>query len=163
MKTRQKTKRERVFKKNGDDAAFKALSIVVGETKNGEILDKLKEYREACEAVDKQIRSMMGLYDTLVWTARSSLPNRLEIGSRNLPVDEVERYHDEVARLSGPAGDWHHGFNSGVLGTLRLVSDLQGAEDLAQRFNEDYDDDENLCTAESLREQAIEEFPRLDT
>ena len=54
-----------------------------------------------------------------------------------------EEYRDQVANLQGEDGDWHHGFNSGCLATVRLAINLLGSPEDA--------------------ELAIECFPELDT
>ena len=54
-----------------------------------------------------------------------------------------KEYRDRVATLCGESSDWHHGFNSGCLATIRLILGLLGPAEEA--------------------EQAEEEFPFLDT
>ncbi len=56
-------------------------------------------------------------YFNLVWFARSIDP-----AMQNERDKVVEKYPVECARICGENGDWEHGFNSGMLACLRLVS-----------------------------------------
>ena len=57
--------------------------------------------------------------------------------------------------LKSDSGDWEHGFNSGMLACLRLVMTAQNREQFT-------DDDGEICWHGGV-EDAIEEFPFLDT
>jgi hypothetical protein len=78
-------------------------------------------------------------YFRLVSYARKG-PEDYAVAERGMK--ETEFLHGEdVEQLKGEHGDWHHGFNSGMLAALRLVLD-------AQEYGWD---------------EAMEEFPSLDT
>jgi hypothetical protein len=38
-------------------------------------------------------------------------------------IDEAKEHQDELKKLRGPDGDFHHGFNCGVLAASRLFLD----------------------------------------
>jgi len=79
-------------------------------------------------------------YEELVWFARSG---------RNINIPEVrkhrerieEMYPQEIKNLSGETGDWSHGFNSGMLAGMRLITSMM----------------------ELSTQEALENFPELDT
>jgi hypothetical protein len=62
-------------------------------------------------------------YLRLVWYARKSpelLASRSDIAAQHASI--AERYPQETEALHGERGDWQHGFHSGMLAALRLVS-----------------------------------------
>ena len=96
-------------------------------------------------------------YSRRVWYARTALGNtveavRQEEGFEDTPEDIIKqmldtkrRYWDadpeiELCKLED-GGDWHHGFNSGVLAAVRLVQSIVDGE----------------------AEEGLDEFPFLDT
>ena len=80
-------------------------------------------------------------YCSLVWFARSR-PENIDIpGVRESKVRILKESPTEVAELSSEDGQWHHGFNSGMLAGMRYV----------------------LSLYEDGVEMAEEEFPFLDT
>ncbi len=62
-------------------------------------------------------------YQSLVWYARSG---------RNIDNPDVKHHRDwieelyskEIENLSGDDGDWFHGFNSGMLAGMRLITSM---------------------------------------
>ena len=79
-------------------------------------------------------------YRILVWMARSQYevtPPGVE--PRNVLDETIDEYPEEYNKLCGPDADWHHGFNSGMLAALRLLSGGR------------------------IYKSALEEFPFLDT
>jgi len=80
-------------------------------------------------------------YCSLVWFARSR-PENIDIpGVREAKARILKESPTEVAELSSEDGQWHHGFNSGMLAGMRYV----------------------LSLYEDGVEMAEEEFPFLDT
>ena len=57
----------------------------------------------------------------LVWFARSD-PDTTDPVVRSIRNELKEQYPDEIERLAEGGGDWEHGFNSGMLACLRLLS-----------------------------------------
>lgn len=79
-------------------------------------------------------------YEELVWYARSGRNTHIPV-----VVTHRERiegmYPKEVEDLSNESGDWFHGFNSGMLAGMRLITSMM----------------------EMSTEYATENFPELDT
>jgi hypothetical protein len=69
-------------------------------------------------------------YEKLVWYTRSKSDSEKIADLRK----ELELFFpQETKNLKQPGGDWEHGFNSGVLASVRLVYDfLERGEDLAR-------------------------------
>ena len=63
-------------------------------------------------------------YFSLVWLARKTEEDE-ERPEIKIKIDEVRtKYSKECANLADEeAGDWHHGFNSGMLAAVRAVLD----------------------------------------
>jgi hypothetical protein len=80
-------------------------------------------------------------YADLIWYARSSRKDNSIAGVKENKHRIEELYPDEVNDLQNEDGDWHHGFNSGMVAALRYILTM---------------DDLGL-------EQANEEFPMLDS
>lgn len=86
-------------------------------------------------------------YYDLVWFARKhpfehhswySTPTKIREGAFKAMMRVMEEYPEDVEDLQGESGDWHHGFNSGMLAALRLVSSAKhyGAEMALEFFPE---------------------------
>ena len=89
------------------------------------------------------MEELMEKYERLVWYARKS-PELIEMFPQiQSSIQEIEAlYPEETDALNTPdAGDWQHGFNSGMLAALRLI----------------------IATQTKSAEQALKEFPNLDT
>jgi len=92
--------------------------------------DKQKELFYALQMIvprePRDIRTRIGELETkywdLVWMARKR-PEDLLLPQVKNPFDEVNaKYPGELEKLQGEEGDWTHGFNSGMLACLRLLS-----------------------------------------
>ena len=103
--------------------------------------------------VIEEIISKSDKYCSLVWFARSK-PENIDIpgeaskeasyadaGVREGIERVLSEYPDEATALASDGGDWHHGFNSGMLAGMRYV----------------------LALYDGGKEMAEEEFPFLDT
>ena len=61
-------------------------------------------------------------YEDLVWYVRKR-PEDRENGDCNQAMTVIEeKYPDELIKLTNDEENWHHGFNSGMLACLRLIS-----------------------------------------
>jgi hypothetical protein len=80
-------------------------------------------------------------YADLIWYARSSEKDTSIPGVKENRERIEGLYPEEVYDLQNEHGDWHHGFNSGMVAALRYILTM---------------DDLGL-------EQADEEFPMLDS
>ena len=80
-------------------------------------------------------------YVELLWYARSGPENESIKGVKENKERIEKLYPNEVKELQSERGDWHHGFNSGMVAALRYILTM---------------DDLGL-------EQANEWFPELDT
>ena len=80
-------------------------------------------------------------YADLLWYARSSRKDNSITGVKENKNRIEGLYPEEVNDLQNEDGDWHHGFNSGMVAALRYILTM---------------DDLGL-------EQADEEFPMLDS
>ena len=80
-------------------------------------------------------------YADLLWYARSSEKHNSITGVKENKNRIEGLYPEEVNDLQNEDGDWHHGFNSGMVAALRYILTM---------------DDLGL-------EQADEEFPMLDS
>jgi len=80
-------------------------------------------------------------YADLLWYARSSEKANSIPGVKENKNRIEELYYEDINDLRNEHGDWHHGFNSGMVAALRYVLTM---------------DDLGL-------EQADEEFPMLDS
>jgi hypothetical protein len=80
------------------------------------------------------------IYENLVWYARSG--RNIHVPAVMNQRDKLESlYPKEIEDLSGENGDWFHGFNSGMLAGMRLITSMMLIDS----------------------EQATENFPELDT
>jgi hypothetical protein len=119
---------------------------------------------ESQSLLDGILKEKKDKYFDLVWYARR---NRDEVSEyTNLETREAalkaldrieEKYPKETDDVTDlETGDWHHGFNSGMLACLRYISTC---------INDEYETDEE--TGETYYyggiERAEEEFPRLDS
>ena len=107
-------------------------------------------------------------YFSLVWYARkgptdhpmwADTPDYIKQTAFNEMSRVQEMYPDEVDSLSGESGDWEHGFNSGMLACLRFVITAQNPEWIDDPAASD--DGEPFWLGGV--EQALEDFPELDT
>ena len=96
------------------------------------------------------LKSFEEKYSTLVWYARKhpkddpswdDVPADIMKGAFDAMDDAESTYPEDIEDLAGRDGDWHHGFNSGVLAAIRLIMTAKN---------------------ESV-EAAVDNFPELDT
>ena len=71
-----------------------------------------------------EIQKLAEKYDSLVWYARSSPKNDHIKGVLENRKRIEELYPTEALDLAGVEGQWHHGFNSGALASLRFILDM---------------------------------------
>lgn len=96
--------------------------------------ERPEEFNAFIEEQEQTISELHMKYDMLVWYARSNpknwdRPNVLE------RVKLVEKsYPKETKALGEEDGDWHHGFNSGMLACLRLFDYPLGVVDGLKEF-----------------------------
>ena len=78
-------------------------------------MDQLNLQQVLCEMEDK--------YHTLVWYARSYPPGHPDHAPAAMApqMEAQDRYPKETAAIGSDAGEWHHGFNSGMLAALRFM------------------------------------------
>ena len=128
--------------------------------------------QELAAVIDRTADRLAALdkkYWHLVWYAR-----RDPRDPRSRPLmDQVEAdYPAEVEELLGEAGSWTHGFNSGVLATVRLIGtyidvlyEVEGNNrHIAQMHEEGIEEGPwTPYTIEDVLAEAEEEFPWLET
>jgi len=116
--------------------------------------------------VEKALAEMEAKYERLVWYARSpratsvdfwiDVPDEIRNGAFQCQMEVEEEYPDEVSALRDrKAGEWQHGFNSGVLAALRYVY-------TAQMKVQTFEDESGEWSYGGL-EDATENFPDLCT
>ena len=76
-------------------------------------------------AVMEQLKALENKYEMLVWYARKSPQQIATMEGVRIAAMRVESdYPEETAALrSHDAGDWSHGFNSGMLAATRYALD----------------------------------------
>jgi hypothetical protein len=101
-------------------------------------------------------------YERLVWYARRDfrslpgVPQEIIDGAKNASAQVEELYPDEIDSLKDPRrGDWTHGFNSGMLASIRFVLDALSPEEV-----HDDGDGEYIIGGLSYAKEA---FPDLNT
>ena len=151
-----------------------ALRIVANVSVNDIVEERdalraeLAEAKKALDAVKTKAAMDAEKYFNLVWIARTNREEVLDNTSHPShwrAVEVMDTYRNEVAKLSGPDGNFWHGFNSGILAASRMYFDLSAAceEDLEEK-EEDLEDGPPLSARlAAQRQQAVEDFPFLDT
>lgn len=115
--------------------------------------------RRKQEALER-LRAMAEKYERLVWYARShpadhpfwdTVPAETKQGALNCQAKVQEEFPDELDLLCCPGcGDWHHGFNSGMLAAARLLLAYLHPQDDPEEWDQQI-------------EEAEAEFPELFT
>lgn len=112
--------------------------------------------------ITKCFEQMETKYERLVWYARSGfkplpgVPQEIIEGAKNAQSQVEEMYPDEIDSLKDPQrGDWSHGFNSGMLASLRFVLEALSTEEVHEEDGEEF-----LIGG---LENAKLSFPELDT
>lgn len=131
-------------------------------------LERLREenrrLRASLTAVAGQAEEKTSYYFNLVWLARRTpeeqrhhAPDFFTKVRAELGEDKFRAFMADKDKLGDPdEGGWYHGFNSGVFAAAQLFLSLATSQDA------DTGDGE-VWTAESQRQQAVEDFPMLDT
>lgn len=121
---------------------------------------------------EKILNDLETKYCNLVWWARSDRDKLLreEIYEGIIAQLKIEKEHPkEINDLMNDYTNWTHGFNSGMLAALRLVTGLMSKTiiELDEEELEEYGDDvwltENDVYVAIFQEDALDEFPFLDT
>jgi predicted restriction endonuclease len=88
------------------------------------------------EDILNEISSMHDKYESLVKYARVTPEQISEHKLVQELVNKVQsEYTNEVNKLSSVDGDWHHGFNSGMLAALRYIITMDSIDkDTAQEW-----------------------------
>ena len=157
------------------DALRVVANVSCGEVaaERDALRNELVEVKAALEAVKSKVAEDAEKYEELVWIARRDVDAVLadpEHPSRPGVVRVMAKYPLELQKLQGEHVDWHHGFNSGLLAASRMYMGIAIAyeEDLMEDRDEleiEYDGNvppvsERLAAE---REDAVDEFPNLDT
>lgn len=124
---------------------------------------RLEEAETALKEIQERSREDCEKYNDLVWFARASPERNPQSASPYMQI--ANKYPAECDEIKSMDGDWAHGFNSGVLATSRLYSEL-AIHRPDQDFCDSDDDEDNTTLSERFkmrREWAIDEFPDLDT
>ena len=124
-----------------------ALSVVLNVSVN-DVMDeneKLKKevefYKSVLEEIHDESHKYSEKYCDLVWLARTHNledPN----GPNYKDTKELaDKHKEDFEKLSSDAGDWHHGFNSGILALSRLFGDLSDMDPPDSYYDEDEEGD----------------------
>jgi hypothetical protein len=129
----------------------------------------------------KIIKERKDKYFDLVWYARKTPENmKIKVVKDNMKKIR-EKYKNEIAELENDNSSWVHGFNSGMLASLRLISGI--LNDMPNELFENEETGEPLdttcnckieengeithtnddCKMKAQIEFATENFPMLDT
>lgn len=106
--------------------------------------------------MENRLGELEAKYGQLVWYARTSWnPDNDVIAKRKAEIKLC--FPKEVEDLEGSQGDWHHGFNSGMLASVRLLSQYNLPANYRERS------DGFTRTKQDAIAQAEEMFPFLDS
>ena len=96
--------------------------------------ERPEQFHAFIEEQEGTITELHMKYDMLVWYARSNPKNwdRPKVMERIKLVEGS--YPQEVKDLKSEDGEWHHGFNSGMLACLRLMDYPLGVVDGLKEF-----------------------------
>jgi hypothetical protein len=128
------------------------------------------DYINQIKKTNEKLDELEYKYFNLVWYAR----REPEEAAKYFPKELYEKFKKELEELADPeSGDWHHGFNSGMLACSRLISHYLLNDDNINNIikinneNDGDDDDYIPSTRKSVLEMEIEfaedHFPDLDT
>lgn len=84
-----------------------------------------------------KLKQFTDKYCDLVWYARQDKTDLKHPGRKNITRIR-KQFPRQVAALCGPSSDWHHGFNSGCLATVRLILSLLGTAKEAKQAEKDF-------------------------
>jgi len=149
---------------NDKSITVKAIKEILTIEQQIELYTTLeKMFSENKISIQTKLKELNEKYNDLVWMARSSPElhaKRPDI--KKIFNDTSAKYPGELEKLQKDQTNWQHGFNSGILAIVRLLS----AYSLSYNHKEevDYGEDNNIVrTRADEIEQAEEDFPMLDT
>jgi hypothetical protein len=126
--------------------------LLVLQTKNKVLIDALKSIQNIA---DEQIKKNFDL----VWFARnrSRFPNH----AASKRIETSEEHHESISKLRSKDGDFHHGFNSGLLAAARMFKDHA---DIAHVSNKEKDEIVDVVSSYAKKiEKSKQFFPNLET
>jgi hypothetical protein len=91
----------------------------------------------------------------LYWLGRRNIEEAMN-GPGGPEIDRIMQEHEEEAEKIANGDAWEHGFWAGTLTFLRLIQGLATRENYV-------DEDGESITAETVRANAAEEYPNLDS
>lgn len=131
-------------------------------------MDNFKIDQNKEQSIDTLLAALHDKADSLVWLARKPNPEDSEgmadyysegcnLATRFKMAQITADYPEEAEMLKCPEeGDWAHGFNSGMLATVRFLMTALDKEP-------DYIDEEDKKDWIGSLKQALFDFPDLDT
>lgn len=138
------------------------VSGILTDKRVCELMIENKELRDRLQFVEDALKKTCGHADDLVWYARRQNTHDEEWRERL-----NKKYPEELKAYEECDTNWQHGFNSGCLAVYRLVSEILHADETAKEFENNDDCDYNgkryIITADSIKQQAVDNFPSLDT
>lgn len=144
-----------------------ALNVVLNNEINQD-LQRLrvenKELKERMERIEHHSAKMARRMFNIVSLARAQNEDEYDLKYEKAieSLDGckccIDEFEQDTEDLAGDLGDWHHGFNSGALAFSRFVLSFTQKEQYYNEYNELVG-----LTLEELEEQALEDFPFLDT
>jgi hypothetical protein len=151
-----------------------AIMNMLNEEQKLELLCVLEREVKREKSIADRIDQIMEKYFDLVWMARRDeelLNERPDI--RKIFNEVSAKYPGELKKLQSHAGDWHHGFNSGMLACSRLLAAYampydykkkdENEKDAEVSDEYDSDDDDTVFTRDFNIQMAEDEFPMLDS
>ena len=121
--------------------------VIALKAQNMALKDALIAVKKAAEAQENKCKE-------LVWYAKYRTRFPTKTASKRI---ENERRED-VSKLKGIDGDFHHGFNSAMLAASRLFKEYASVPNLDDNFSDDEVD--NLMSSHAERiNQSVESFP----
>lgn len=139
-------------------------------------MDNFKLNENKTYSLEELLDALLDKSFDLVWLARKPHPDDAEgmaefydtgccLKTRIHMAEIAQHYPEEVEALKSPIeGDWHHGFNSGMLATVRFLSTALQLDITDEQLKELQDSDpcDNPEPYNPLL-QAWMDFPMLDT
>lgn len=127
---------------------------------------RLKKFKQAIHVLKRVIADKCDFSDDLVWYGRSGLhvTNNDPVAAR--ARRRIERKYPAKVQEYKESPDWTHGYNSACLALSRLMLDVVDADEQVTAMNEqdkERGEEGEPWTVEVYIEQAIEEYPCLDT
>lgn len=146
----------------GDEGVLSVVAPILLGKRFNEVMQENDRLKKKLAVLERVIHDKCDYANDLVWFARAD-PGR---GSSTKHIQEVEQQHPQHVEAYHAAPDWQHGYNSACLALSRLLLDILHAEqavaDLNAQVEEDDPEAEPMTVADYV-EQALEEYPFLDT